>query len=198
MKLSPIICLVLSTLAAATDIRNHWGDGCKGGYKEYKNIAANKCASAIKNNPKGAMTVAFSKIPKNSKLNGFQATREGKICGSIAKSAKNGSKSDLCLGKLAAGGTYAGSSWSKGGGAALAARDTDNEDNGDSECTGEAAATAIVLDDGHKFDVSKMDKKQFDTLYDLAMKGTNAESLPKEFTSFEVEKDGVQSRLLRM
>lgn len=177
----------LATVVAGANIRNHFGDNCRGGYLDYPNIAQRICASALHdNNTKGAVTVAFSQLPQRSNMNGWQNTREGGICGSLQKQENVGNTDHRCLSRLPAGGQYAGSSWTAPG-----LRGSSEEDV---RCTSEMAPHALVLNDGHKYALGGMEKDMINSLYDLAVAGSGFEDLPSEFAAFEIEKEGIQQR----
>ncbi|DAA78371.1 TPA_exp: putative secreted protein [Trichophyton benhamiae CBS 112371] len=178
--------IALATVVAGANIRNHFGDNCKGGYLDYPNIAQRICASALHDKIKGAVTVAFSQLPQHSYMNGYQNTRDGGICGSRQKQQNVGNTDHKCLPKLAGGAEYAGSSWTAPGFKAASEKDM--------ECTSEMAPHALVLNDGHKYALGGMEKDMINTLYSMAIEGKGFQELPTEFGAFEIEKEGAQQR----
>lgn len=134
----------LATVVTGANIKNHFKDGCKGGYLDYPKIAPRICASALHDGmTKGAATVAFYHMPKHAGINGWQSNRDN-LCGALKKHSRVGNSNHKCLGKLQGGSQYAGSSWTQPG--QLNAK----AEGKDIACTGQMAPYSLVLDDGHK------------------------------------------------
>lgn len=194
MKLSIALLCLFTMLSAAVDIKNYYHGGCKGGYRNYANIGPRTCASFPKYY-QGAHSVRFSDVPKDAELFGWQIshrTGSGR-CSYLAKRANAGSNPNYCMDFSETDERLSGSSWKNSGKAARDVAPTEDE-----KCTEAMDAHQLVLDDGHMYDLTKMDQDQIGSLSELAVNGTTSQALPAEFAPFEIEKDAVQSRLQDM
>ncbi|KAM5445174.1 hypothetical protein MaudCBS49596_007763 [Microsporum audouinii] len=162
----------LATVVTGANIKNHFKDGCKGGYLDYPNIAPRICVSALHDGmTKGAAT-----------------SNRDNLCGALKKHSRVGNSNHKCLGKLQGGTQYAGSSWTQPGQLNAKAEEKDIA------CTGQMAPYSLVLDDGHKYALSDMDDGMIASLYDLTVNGTAFQNVPGEYAAFEIEKESVQQR----
>ncbi|KAF3480247.1 uncharacterized protein GIQ15_05594 [Arthroderma uncinatum] len=183
-----VAILSLAAVVAGANIRNHFEDGCRGGYINYPNIAQRTCALGLHdNNTKGSVSIAFSALPQHSAVYGWQGNRSGNLCGTIAKKDNVGNTDHKCLGSLSGGSQYAGSSWTQPGFNLRGAKQ-------DTTCTAKVAPHSLVLNDGHKYILGGMEEDMMKSLYDLAVKGTTSQELPSEYAVFEIEKESVEQR----
>lgn len=114
------------------------------------------------------------------------------ICGVVNKRANTGGKHHHCMGPLAGGGQYAGSSW------AHAAGKRNGDVSADESCIDTVAPEELVLDDGHMYNLTAMSDDMVEKLYELALNGTRKVTLSTQFSEFEVDEAGVQERLQEM
>lgn len=198
-----IFAALFASITSAATIKNHFKAKCHGGHLLFRNIGPRLCARALHrtgnpDNPvKGSESVAFLDMPHHARVFGWWATRDSPFCGDLKRRRQMGNKSRGCMGS-AKNVKYAGSSW------ATPASKRKEPTNGtepvrpDETCESEAAPAAIVLDDGHMYDVEEMPNGLFDQLYDLAANGTGYADLPDVFDHFEEDKEGVQARVQDM
>lgn len=122
-------------------------------------------------------------MPRNSIVLGWQATRDGNVCGSELARGNTGGGDNACLNPPAGGSTFAGGSWAQGSKKRYAAAN-----DLDQECIASQKADALVLSDGTKYELEGMEQSLAEELYDLAVNGTATEDIPEVFAAFAATK----------
>jgi hypothetical protein len=189
-----LLFTLLGSFVSAGNIRNHYKQNCKGGYKTCNNIGPRTCCSALHNNgTAGGQSANFTSIPAGAKVIAWNRGN-GKTCGSKKDTINAGSDGHQCLND-AKSGHFAGTSFKKQAGKRMRMM---GRDDGDDDCTNDAKVDAIVLNDGHMFNVSRMSDELMGQLDELAENGALFKDLPAPFAKFEVDKDGIEERLADM
>ncbi|KAH7138850.1 hypothetical protein B0J11DRAFT_610315 [Dendryphion nanum] len=190
MHISPVVALTFGAFASIADavqIRNHYNAGCSGGYIGYSGIAQRVCAPALRENGyRGSPSSRFIQLPNRAIARGWQRTRDGQICGSLARSGNAGTNKNYCLSISSAIGEFAGTSWN----APSSKRDGEAE-----PCLSTAKPDTVVLNDGHLFNTEAIPDADLEILISYAINGTTVEYLPENFIEFEEDVEGVEERV---
>ncbi|KAF1846361.1 uncharacterized protein K460DRAFT_417462 [Cucurbitaria berberidis CBS 394.84] len=172
------IIMSLTAAASAADIRLRFEGGCKGGFAVCSNIAARTCCNGERGT-QGTPSLGFVNMPHNAAVGGWQATRNGQICGALVASGNTGNGNNACLNPPAGGSRFAGGTWNPSSKKRYAV----NEDI--LECTNSQVADALVLADGKKYNVKGMEEGLVTELYTMVWNGTVKEDVPEVYATFE-------------
>ncbi|KAF2249555.1 hypothetical protein BU26DRAFT_565196 [Trematosphaeria pertusa] len=199
LRSTPFLLALAAGMASAADLRGYFEGNCGGGYLQCGNVGAGTCCIILRENGlRGSPSIAVVFAGTGTQLFGYQRTRDGNSCGSIAAQKATGGLSYTCLDIPAGTGEFSGTRWYPPGLFLKRSPATSCAPTSTEECTGLATPDLVVLNDGHAFGLTGVDDATTEVLYAFAANGSTVADLPESVAGLEVDGEGVEARVRMM